>query len=148
MRNLRAARDLGISQKRLFGWEPVERTRVLEYDEQGRPVRWETTRDVEWDEQERALMLALGLFEAQMCRKCGMHLSQAMDPMNDPDLPEAPRRWVADGPDECFSCKALVRADREWSAAQDENVKNGGEDSSPWTVHTPLLKTKPVRVRH
>lgn len=67
-------------------------------------------------------MLALALWEAGLCRRCGHHLDQTTDPDNDPDNPRAPRAWVADGPDECYGCKALHRAETRWHKESPESA--------------------------
>lgn len=130
-----------MSLKRLDGWEPVERTRVTEWTPDGRAVAWETRRDAEWDHRERRWMLALALYESTLCGKCGQPLDQTTDPNTDPDRPEATRQWVADGPTECFCCKALVRAEKRLT--DDEN--SGGMEN--WSIHVPLLKAKRPRRR-
>lgn len=54
-----------MSVKRLDGWEPTEtHTHTYEGD---RVVSTIVSREVEWDEAERGLMLALTLYEAQLC---------------------------------------------------------------------------------
>lgn len=82
-------------------------------------------------------MLALEMWEAGLCRRCGQHLQQAMDPLHDPERPDADRVWAADGPDECHACKVLTRADRAFA--------KGDPDSAAWVVHTPVLRTNPNR---
>lgn len=72
---------MNISEKRLLGWEPSE-IHEHEYDDGGRIVRTVVTRDVEWDDVERAKMQGLALYEAQICN-CGLHESIAE---TDPDL--------------------------------------------------------------
>ncbi|MEV2239529.1 hypothetical protein [Micromonospora sp. NPDC049891] len=117
--------------KRFDGWEPTETTEVVEWDEQGRPKRWVTRREVEWDVRERAWMLALDWYEASLCRKCGQPLSECTDPTNDPDNPASERMYVAEEPTECFSCKVLVRAEERWHKAD--------PDSSPFVIHNAVL---------
>lgn len=128
-----------MSLKRLDGWEPVERTRVTEFDEQGRAVAWETTREPEWDRRERRWMLALDFYESTLCGKCNQPLELTTDPNTDPDRPEATQRWKADGPTECFCCKALVRAEKK--LVDDEN-SGGMED---WGIFSPVIVAKRPR---
>lgn len=142
---MKQAHALRVSLKRFEGWEPRELTTVTQFDEQGRAVQWETSREPEWDDRERSLMLAYAFYVDTLCRKCSQPLVESMNEDNDPDNPQGSRKYVAQGPDECFCCKALVRADRTWSDAQQKNAKDGGEDMSPWTVHTPMLITRPRR---
>lgn len=80
-------------------------------------------------------MLALALWEGQLCRKCGEHLEDALHPDNDPDNPFAPRAWVAEV-DECHSCKALIRSERKRAPEE------GQEDTTPWEIHTTSLLTR------
>lgn len=86
-------------------------------------------------------MLALGYYEGGCCRRCGEHLSRSMDPMTDADRPEAPHNWRAEGPDECFACKALARAEKSLS---DEE---GGSDRAAYTVFHPVLVPVKPRIR-
>jgi hypothetical protein len=132
---------MNMALKRLDGWEPKTTTTVTKFDGAGRAVRWETVTEPEWDTRERSLMLALAYWEAGLCRRCGEHMSKTLDPMTDPDRPEATRRWVAEGPDECDCCKAMVRAERK--LADDENA--GG--MAAWAFHTPALIAVKPRLR-
>ncbi|MFF0822412.1 hypothetical protein ACFYUR_18780 [Micromonospora haikouensis] len=109
------------------------------WDEQGRPTRWVTSREVEWDGRERAWMLALDLYEGTLCRKCGQPLAECTDPDNDPDNPDAGHQYVAEDPTECFSCKALVRSEEKWSKSE--------PDSAPYMIHTVVKVAKPTRRR-
>ncbi|MFS3128672.1 hypothetical protein ACLM5J_09730 [Nocardioides sp. Bht2] len=72
---LTAAHGLGISDKRLLGWEPIE-VHEHEYDEAGRMVRTVVTREAEWTDAERSKMLALAQFDREVC-DCGLHRSIA-----------------------------------------------------------------------
>lgn len=113
------------------------------WDAQGRPLQWTTVAETEWDRRERSLMLALAFHEAGLCQRCGQHLSHSMDPNTDPDRPEATQQWIAVGPDECHSCKVLVRA--EQALANDKD--GGGEKLLPYVVHAPALIAKRPRLR-
>jgi hypothetical protein len=121
-----------VSPKRFDGWEPREVTTVTAYDGQGRPARWETVRESEWDRRQRSLVLAYQLWRAGLCRRCNEHLAHSTDPDTDPDSPEARRAWVAEPPTECFSCAALTRSERERQE----------DDNAPWLIHTTALVTK------
>lgn len=129
-----------MSPRRFDGWTPREVTTVTAFDEQGRAVRWETVTEPEWDRRQRSLVMAYGMWEASLCRRCGEDLHHATDPNTDPDRPESTQAWVANDPDECFSCKALVRSEREW-AKDDETGQSG------WLIHTTELATKRPRLR-
>lgn len=121
-----------MSPKRFDGWEPREVTTVTGWDEQGRPARWETVREPEWDRRQRSLVLAYQLWRAGLCRRCGEHLTVATDPDTEPGNPQASRAWVAEPPTECFSCAALHHSEHE--RAKDPNA--------PWLIHTNALVTK------
>ena len=82
---LRLAHALGISYKRLHGWEP--RTFQRGFDRNGQPCAladaWEvvTETEPEWDDEERGRLLALARFEAGVC-ECGFHKSLTGDTSN------------------------------------------------------------------
>jgi hypothetical protein len=82
---LRLALRIGISYKRLHGWEPSTVQRG--YDRDGNRVAlaeaWEVVTEVEseWDDQERSRFIALGAYEADIC-KCGFHKSLTSDKRN------------------------------------------------------------------
>lgn len=80
-------------------------------------------------------MLALDWYESSLCRKCGQPLAECTDPSNDPDNPDAPRQYVAEQPTECFSCKALVKAEAKSA--------KGDPDAAPYLIHTAVLVDKP-----
>ena len=79
------ALELGISEKRLLGWEPTETHDHLDGD--GNPCRaadavtTRVTRDPEWDDRERAKMLGL-LRYREGVHRCGIH----RDVVNDPNV--------------------------------------------------------------
>lgn len=106
-------------------------------------MRWETAREPEWNTRQRALVMALALYEATLCRKCGEGLERSTDPMTDADNPEADQAWVAEPPTECFSCKALVGSEQEWAKADQNNESN----VSQWLIHTTALVPKKPRRR-
>jgi len=130
---------LGVSLKRFEGWEPRTITKVTRYDKRGRPAVWETRTEREWDPRERSLILALGFWEAGLCRKCGEHLDATTDPANDQDNPATSYGWAADGPDECFACKALHRAE--------ERRHKEAPDVGPYEIWSPVLLGKKPRLR-
>src|SRR5690606_39172952 len=73
------ARRLGISLRRLNGWSPRRET-TYEYDDKGRLVRSETWEEPEWNELERAYMLALAEWEAGRCQMCGGDPGECQSP--------------------------------------------------------------------
>lgn len=92
-----------MSEKRILGWEPTETHRHV-YDEAGRLVRTTVTRESEWDDMERAKMLALADYEANLC-DCGFPCEVAD---TDPDLTIKYR--------ECPVCSGLAKAARVQAA--------------------------------
>lgn len=126
-----------MSPKRFDGWEPREITTVTGYDQQGRPSRWETVREPEWDKRQRSLVMAYRLWKAGLCRRCGEHLAHSTDPNTDPSNPGASQAWVAEDPTECFSCAAL----------HDSEKKRANDDNAPWLIHTTALVRKQPRLR-
>lgn len=128
-----------MSLKRLDGWEARQLTRVTAWTEDGRPAAWETRTETEWDSRERSLMLALQLWEAGLCRRCGHHLDETTDPAHDQDNPETAHGWIADGPDECHACKALHRAEEKWHKESPE--------VAPYSIWSAVLVAKRPRLR-
>jgi hypothetical protein len=100
-----AAHALGISVKRLDGWEPLQRTEY-EYDRNGRMVASTTVREQEWDEEQQSLMLALHAYRANVHEACGHYL---------PDATEGEDDWVTDDPIRCHACTARARAYTRYS---------------------------------
>lgn len=85
MARLRLARTLGVSPKRLEGWEPRQVQRG--YDATGTPVRVVDAVEVvvetepEWDDLQRGLLLGLAEYEKGLC-ECGWHESLTADKTN------------------------------------------------------------------
>ena len=125
--------------KRFEGWEPAEVTTVTAFDDQGRPAKWVTRREAEWDRGERAWMLGLDYYEATLCRKCGHALHESTDPEHDPDNPAASHRYQAEDPTECFACKTLMRSEKKWA--------KDNPDLAPALIHTAVLIERPKRGR-
>lgn len=70
------AERLGVSYKRFQGWEP---TTVYTYDDAGRMVSSQP--EVEWDDTERAWMLALQTWrDTELCTLCGWPKDACHDP--------------------------------------------------------------------
>lgn len=96
-----AAERLGISLRRLDGWEPAEVTEY-ERDETGRIVRSITRREVEWTPDEADLMIALGEVRALACPGCGGHLPETAAGTGED--------WTQEPPVRCHRCTALAHA--------------------------------------
>lgn len=126
MERLRLARDLGISYKRLHGWEP--RSVQRGYDRDGQQVAladaWTivTEVDPEWDDDERTRMRALSAYEAGIC-KCGFHSSLTEDKSNFFTFQEH----------RCPVCAASDRKGRMQDAADEQSKKAAGENPPPGT---------------
>jgi hypothetical protein len=88
-----------VSHKRILGWEPTE-THEYRYDDEGRVSSVVVSREAEWDDVERANMLALADYEADLCH-CGLPSSLAD---TDPDLQVKYR--------ECPVCAGLAKVTR------------------------------------
>lgn len=110
-----------MSVKRLLGWEPQQVTEH-EYDDAGRLVRSVTSVEVEWDDEQRAWMLALAEADAQSCDGCGGWLPHTTSiEMSD--------GFVADHPLRCHRCEAL--SVRRKSVSDKPNP----ESFAVWPVH-------------
>lgn len=102
---IRRAVDLGVSPKRLHGWEP--RSVQRGYDRDGQRVAladaWEivTEREVEWDDRQRALIEGLAEYDAGIC-ECGLHVS-----LTDTDEHDSKITLPV-----CKSCAAVQRYER------------------------------------
>jgi hypothetical protein len=89
---------MGVSMRRLQGWEPSERT-VYEYGSDGRLSSSTTTLESEFGPTDLEWLSAL----LEVERETGPHgflMSEATDPDADPDLPGAHYKFVAGTPQE------------------------------------------------
>ena len=77
-------------------------------------MRSVTTRDVEWDGDQQALILGLHLKRREDCDRCGGYLPETTDPANE-------GRYEAVGPILCHSCEALGRSTGSFAAAREKN---------------------------
>lgn len=107
-----------MSLRRFCGWEPAEVT-THEYDERDRLAASVTRREPEWDDAQRAWMLALGVYEQSLCRRCGHNLHDTLDPDTSGTM-LASREWVAEE-SQCFGCTALAVSEQARSG--DDNNK-------------------------
>lgn len=69
---IQTARAWGVSPRRFNGWEP--KVTVREY-----PGRMIHSAEPEWDDESRALAVALTLWEADKCGGCGQPLSETTE---------------------------------------------------------------------
>lgn len=74
---------------------------TYEYDDAGRLVRAVTSREVEWDDEQRTWMQALDELEGQSCSGCGGFLPHTT-------ALEMDEGFVADPPYRCHRCTALT----------------------------------------
>lgn len=100
--HIKAAVRLGISPKRLDGWEPREVT-VHHRNRRGQITRSVTTREAEWDPHQRGLVLALQMYESLVHGPCGHYLP-------DSTAADADGRYHVDAPTRCHACTAQARA--------------------------------------
>lgn len=112
-----------MSEKRFLGWEPTE-IHAHEYDDAGRIVRTTVTREPEWDDNQRNLMLALAQFEAESCRGCGYHESLT-DPANGHTF--TPESRI------CTVCAGADQYARRQSADDEAADKNLSDQAPPET---------------
>lgn len=99
------ARTLGISYKRLNGWEPET---VYTYDGD----RLVSSRpEPEWDEEQVAWFLHLAEWEDGRCPSCGMQKSVCQDPATE---------WTAraTGPYRCHVTTAIRRAQKGYAKSE------------------------------
>lgn len=98
--------------KRFHGWEPT-RTTTVERDSHRRIIRYVTTAEPEWDEEQQALVLALAEVQADACSGCGLPLSETTQDVIGPDGEEDPvasmDQYQAKVTDRCYACAALHR---------------------------------------
>lgn len=70
-------------------------------------------REVEWDETEQAMMLALGEYRASTCGGCGGYL---------PETTAGEHYKVVGPPLKCFSCVEIARASKAYGSANSEHA--------------------------
>lgn len=127
---LRLARDFGISERRLNGWEP--RTFQVGYDQAGARVpiseAWEivTEAEPEWDDRERMKFRALRAYEDGIC-DCGFHQSLGEDKANHFTFEERI----------CPFCRGNARYERIQKARDEEYEAALGESPPPGVVRLP-----------
>jgi hypothetical protein len=74
----------------------------------------------EWNEDQRGLVLALAVWQAGMCRRCGGDLTETTNPLHDRDNPQGSHFYKAAKPVRCHRCTALM--DSEHRHAEDKAV--------------------------
>ena len=86
---------MGVSPRRLNGWEPAESTEYVYED--GVLVGSVMRREPEFDDEQRDLLLASEAFEASIGSN-GHLAAEAMSPEADPTNYDSPLRFEAHGP--------------------------------------------------
>jgi hypothetical protein len=132
---VQTARALGISPRRLWGWEARE-VHTHEYDADGRVQRVVVEREPEWDQESYAFMVALTDLETAACDGCGEPMAESMDFAANPDNRDGTHLYKADDPSRCFACDA-----REKKAAEFE--KAGGDLSR--ALRFPVIRVERER---
>jgi hypothetical protein len=101
---IEASIKIGVSPRRLLGsWQPALITAYFR-DETGQVVRTETHYDSpEFDDLDRAYILALDLYEVSLCDGCG-------HPLEETTKPENSEAYVAKAPVRCHRCTAMIQA--------------------------------------
>ncbi len=87
-------------------------------------MRSVTTREVEWDDDQQALILALALYRREHCDQCGGYLPETTDKANE-------YGYEAVGPFMCHSCEAMGKARDESVKAHE---KNPIHNMSRWSI--------------
>lgn len=127
-------RALGISPRRFDGWEPREHTTIT-YDAEGRVVEMVTTRESEWDDEDRGLLYALEDYEADLCPGCGHPLSQSLHREGVPD-PVYQAAYAV-----CLGCVAKERAQKA-ADDHDQKLDHPRRAARHWTVIRQALTKK------
>lgn len=125
---METAHSLGLSLRRFHGWEPRETTRVTARDAEGRPAEWMTTREPEWDDDERDIMRARAHIEAHRCSQCGGDLDEYLT--DQPPIADDPGYGFSVGPVWCRRCVAMARWKRGHEKA-DKQAEGTDLDEMP-----------------
>lgn len=110
--DIRTARALGVSPRRLWGWEPEETT-YHEYDDDGRIVVSTTVREPEFDAVDLEFFRALEELE-QDTGPYGELLTEALSPDSDSDSRDATYRYEVDLPMVNFAAREVARAQESY----------------------------------
>lgn len=119
LRDVRLARDLGIAPRRLWGWEPVETTR--HHYEAGRLVGSTTTREPEFDAEQREWLCALAELEADTGHH-GEWISEATSEYADPNNRDRHFHYEA-GAADAKNLPIINHAERAVTLAQERYYK-------------------------
>lgn len=121
-----------MSWRRWQGWEPRQTT-AYEYDAGGRLIRSVTTREAEWDTDNRTWSVALLDHEASLCGDCGHSLVETTNPAYD-------GYYHVDEPARCYRCTAIaVKAEKYHRPLADGRPSS----DNPQTLRFPVTFHKP-----
>ncbi|PXY20877.1 hypothetical protein [Prauserella muralis] len=65
-----------------------------------------TTREVEWDDDEQAKVIAFLDYEDQLCPHCSGFL---------PDTTDPEKSWQADAPSRCYRCDVVLQKQADYT---------------------------------
>lgn len=74
-------------------------------------MRTVVTRETEWTAEERGWMLALAVYRAELCARCGGDLTLTASPLSDPDNHDGTHIYQAKFPKRCHRCTALMASE-------------------------------------
>ena len=118
---------MGIAPRRLNGWEPTETTELVYED--GQLARLVTTREPEFDDEQRDLLLASVEFEASIGSN-GFKRSDALNPEADLNNYASSLRFTAAGPFWDYAEQARLNAIDDYKTANPKANLNGAH----WVV--------------
>lgn len=98
------------------------------YDRAGRLVRSVTRRESEWDQAERAWLIALAVYRSEVHEQCGTYLPDAIRAEDD-------GAFKAELPVRCHVCTARL-------AAQAGYLQGGGHSPHPEALLWPVVRRK------
>jgi hypothetical protein len=123
-----AARAYGVSRKRLLGWEPTERHE--HFDAEHNLIGYTiVTRDVEFDDDEQAEVIAYEEMLDNQCPGCGGQLDETTDP-------DMEGEYVGSPPTRCFRCDAIAVAQEPYMGVDAHGKpKTRHPQALLWEVH-------------
>lgn len=88
---------------------------MVEWTEDGKPSKWITEKEVEWDEEQRDYLFAFLEHEADQCSGCGEPISESAHPLADPANPDREYTYQVSNPIVCFACEAKEKQLKKWN---------------------------------
>lgn len=117
---------MGVSPRRFFGWEPAEYTTLLR-DDSGEITGWVTTREPEFSDADRAMLLASKAASEEPKSRTGFPLDEATDPA-------LQHQWTVPLPTTDFAQAALDRAQDAYQKRKDAGEVLPDPGSLLWRV--------------